>query len=439
MRFYDRENEIEYLQKVWSQAEDAARFTVLTGRRRIGKTSLVLKAYQGTPMLYFFVARKSESDLCEAYLTEIERVLGMPLMGRVGSFAEVFECLMKLSTQQRFTLFIDEFQEFYRVNKSVFSEMQRIWDLYEKDSHINLVVCGSVFSMMQKIFRNKKEPLYGRCTGELKVRPFAPSVLKKILSDYRPDYSCEDLLALFSFTGGVAKYVQLLVDDKALTKEDMIRSIVSPNSTFLYEGKNNLIEGFGKDYGIYFSILSCIARGTNTRAAIEDVVRREIGGYISNLENDYELISKRQPLFEKSTTKNVRYEINDVFYTFWFRFFFKYSHILEIENYAKVREIIERDYETFSGWMLERYFHSKLVEEGTCTRLGRWWDRKGYNEIDLIAEDELEKLVAFYEIKRNAERADLEVLHEKVVNMTAATHAYNGYVVTHKVLSMEDM
>lgn len=162
MRFYDRENEIEYLQKVWSQAEDAARFTVLTGRRRIGKTSLVLKAYQGTPMLYFFVARKSESDLCEAYLTEIERVLGMPLMGRVGSFAEVFECLMKLSTQQRFTLFIDEFQEFYRVNKSVFSEMQRIWDLYEKDSHINLVVCGSVFSMMQKIFRNKKEPLYGR-------------------------------------------------------------------------------------------------------------------------------------------------------------------------------------------------------------------------------------------------------------------------------------
>ena len=139
-----------------------------------------------------------------------------------------------------------------------------------------------------------------------------------------------------------------LVDGGALDKDAMIRHIVSPNSTFLNEGKNNLIEEFGKDYGIYFSILSCIARGKNTRSEIEDVIGKEVGGYLTNLVEEYELISKRQPMFEKSANKNVRYELDDVFYSFWFRFIFKYSYIIEIENYAKLQEIIGRDYSTFS-------------------------------------------------------------------------------------------
>lgn len=439
MKFYDRDKEINYLREIRRQAETSARFTVVTGRRRIGKTSLVLKAYEDEPMLYFFVARKAEADLCESYVEEIARVLGIPVMGRCKSFAEVFEFLMKLSVQRHFTLFIDEFQEFFKVNKSVFSDMQRIWDLYEKQSHINLVVCGSVYSMMQKIFKDRKEPLYGRCTGELKVQPFRPSVLRQILADVKSDYTHEDLLALFSFTGGVAKYVQLLVDAKAFSKDEMIDAIVSENSLFLSEGRNNLVEEFGRDYGVYFSILTCISRGYNTRNAIEDVVGREIGGYLTNLEKDYELIRKAQPLFEKTTSKNVRYEIDDVFYTFWFRFLFKYNYIIEIENFAKMREIIFRDYETFSGMMLERYFYRKAVESGKYTRIGRWWDRKGFNEIDLICEDELEKKAEIFEIKRNASRIDEELLKEKAGVFMKTSAVFRGYQIVLKGLSMEDM
>lgn len=439
MKFYDRENELEYLQETYRQSSENAMFTVVTGRRRIGKTSLVLKAYEGTPILYFFVARKSESELCEAYLEEIERVLGVPFVGRSQSFAEVFELLMKLSQKQNFTVFIDEFQEFFRVNKSVFSDMQRIWDLYEKESRINLVVCGSVYSMMKKIFKDRKEPLYGRSTGELRLKPFRPSVLKQILSDVSPDYSKEDLLALYSLTGGVAKYVQLLIDAKAFSKEAMINYIVSANSPMLNEGKNSLIEEFGRDYGVYFSILSCIARGRNTRSEIEDVIGREVGGYLTNLEREYELIKKRQPLFEKSASKNVRYELDDAFYCFWFRFIFKYSYIVEIENFEKLKEIINRDYETFSGLMLERYFHAKIIESGQYTRIGRWWDRKGHNEIDLIAEDELSEQVTFHEIKRNRDEIRLSDLKTKTETFLAATHAFKGYSIENKGLSMKDM
>lgn len=439
MIFFDRSEEIASLHEIREIAKNNAQFTVMTGRRRIGKTSLVWKAYEDKPILYFFVARKAESDLCEDYQLEIENKLGIPTMGRAEHFTDIFEFIMKLSIDRPITLFIDEFQEFFRVNKSVYSDMQRIWDIYSNKAHINLIVCGSIYSMMTKIFKDKKEPLYNRQTRFMTVRPFTPSVLKEILTEYNSDHTAEDLLALYSFTGGVAKYVQLLVDAGATTKEKMLNQIVKADSIFLGEGKAILIEEFGKDYGVYFSILSAIARGKTSRSEIESVVGREIGGYLTKLENEYEVIAKKQPLFEKSSTKNVRYTIEDNFFIFWFRFIYKYSYMLEIDNYESMKAIINRDYETFSGLMLERYFRRVLIERQAYTRIGGWWDRKGENEIDIVAENELNNEATFFEVKRKAANIDIEVLKQKAAAFLRATGEFKGYDISYKALSMEDM
>ena len=439
MRFFDRTEEITSLREIRGMSKDNAQFTVVTGRRRIGKTSLVWKAYEDEPILYFFVARKAEGDLCEDYRLEIENKLGIPTMGRAEHFADVFEFLMKLSTERPITLFIDEFQEFFRVNKSVYSDMQRIWDIYSPKARMNLIVCGSIYSMMTKIFKDKKEPLYNRQTRFMTVRPFTPAVLKEILTEYHPGHTAEDLLALYSFTGGVAKYVQLLVDAGATTRAAMIDHIIKADSIFLGEGKAILIEEFGKDYGIYFSILSAIARGKTSRSEIESVVGREIGGYLTKLENEYEVIAKKQPIFEKSSTKNVRYTIEDNFFMFWFRFIYKYSYMLEIENYESLKTIINRDYETFSGLMLERYFRRVLIERRAYTRIGGWWDRKGENEIDIVAENELNDEATFFEVKRKAGNIDMEVLGHKVAAFLRATGEFKGYKISCKGLSLDDM
>ena len=439
MRFFDRTEEIASLREIRRMSKDNAQFTVVTGRRRIGKTSLVWKAYEDEPILYFFVARKAEGDLCEDYRLEIESKLVIPTMGRAEHFADVFEFLMKLSTERPITLFIDEFQELFRVNKSVYSDMQRIWDIYSPKARMNLVVCGSIYSMMTKIFKDKKEPLYNRQTRFMTVRPFTPAVLKEILTEYHPGHTAEDLLALYSFTGGVAKYVQLLVDAGATTKSAMLDHIIKADSIFLGEGKAILIEEFGKDYGVYFSILSAIARGKTSRSEIENVVGREIGGYLTKLENEYEVIAKKQPLFEKSSTKNVRYTIEDNFFTFWFRFIYKYSYMLEIENYESVKTIINRDYETFSGLMLERYFRRVLIERQAYTRIGGWWDRKGENEIDIVAENELDEEATFFEVKRKSDNIDMKVLENKAAAFLRATGEFKGYKISYKGLSMDDM
>ena len=219
----------------------------------------------------------------------------------------------------------------------------------------------------------------------------------------------------------------------------MLDQIIKADSIFLGEGKAILIEEFGKDYGIYFSILSAIARGKTSRSEIENVVGKEIGGYHTKLEKEYEIISKKQPLFEKSSAKNVRYVIEDNFFTFWFRFIYKYSYMLEIENYGSVKMIIGRDYETFSGLMLERYFKRVLIERQVYTRIGGWWDRKGENEIDIVAENELDDTATFFEVKRKAENIDMEKLEAKAAAFMRATGEFKGYSLSYKGLSMTDM
>ena len=131
--------------------------------------------------------------------------------------------------------------------------------------------------------------------------------------------------------------------------------------------------------------------------------------------------------------------MNDNFFTFWFRFIYKYNYILEIGGYDKLIQIISRDYETFSGLMLERYFREVLIEKQLYTRIGNWWDRKGENEIDIVAENELDNEAVFYEVKRKAENIDCDILIGKAQTFLKSTGKFKNYELSYKGLSMQDM
>ena len=439
MRFFDREKEIKRLVDIENRSGEVAQFTVITGRRRIGKTSLVLEAYKSEPYLYFFVSRKDETELCASYCDEITQKIGVPIMGNASRFAQVCDFVMQLSKSRPITLVIDEFQEFMRVNNSIYSDMQRIWDLNKQEARINLIVCGSVNSLMNRLFRDNKESLFGRNTSMMNVKPFAPSVLKEILHEYNPKYNNEDLLALYLFSGGIAKYVEMFIDGGATTHELMLDMVTREGSQFIDEGKLMLIDEFGKDYGTYFSILSLIAQGYNTRGQIEDMLKKEIGGYLTKLDAEYNLVSKRQPILEPTANKRTRYWLDDNFLSFWFRFMYKYNYMVEIGANDKLRQIIARDYNTYSGFVLEKYFRDKLIEEGKYTKLGYWHDNHGNNEIDIIGIDELDKRLDFYEVKRNARAINIGILRSKAEAFLKMHRQLNDYAIDYHGLSLNDV
>jgi len=437
MRFYDRQTELGILRRNWEKSDTHSIFTVLVGRRRIGKTSLLMQTEKEHNMLYLYVSKDNEHVLVEKFQKAAEAFLGIQIYGKLESFAQFFEQMMVYGKSHHFTLVFDEFQNFLKVNDAIPGHIQEIWDRYHSETKVNLIACGSIFNMMHKIFDNEDEPLYGRKDCDIRLLPFRISVIKQILGDFNPDYQPEDLLCLYMLTGGVAKYVGQLMDAGATTKDAMLRWATEAGSPFLNEGSELIMSEFGKEYSNYLSILEKIAGGMTTQSQLDDLIGKNTGPYLKNLDEDYNYVNKLQPLFSKPGSRNIRWYIDDCFLRFWFRFVLPNQALVEIGRNELLYEIVEKDYLDYSGYILEHYFRQKYREEERVTTVGRYWDRKGNNEIDIIALNDIDKTAVVAEVKRNQARYDSKLLNEKYQTIKSEFGRYKHVELIG--LSMEDM
>jgi len=435
MKFYNRETELNILKKADRLKEKHSIMTIIIGRRRVGKTALALQNFSSSSKVYLFVSKKNEALLCEEFSEEISQKLGVTLFGKINRFEELFSYLLELGKKDSFTLIIDEFQEFYKINSSIYSSIQKLWDLHKKESKIHFIACGSVYSLMKKIYEDNKEPLFGRADFKIDLQPLKVSVLKEILQDYN-HYTPENLLDFYILTGGIAKYIELFVLYESFDKDSMIDEIVKPNSLFLDEGKSRLIEEFGKEYGTYFSILTLIASSKTSKPEIESILERNISGHLAKLEDEYHIIKSIKPIGSKPNGKVQKYEIVDNFLAFWFRFIYKYQSIIEAESYARLKMIIHRDFSTFRGKFLEKLFIELLKEKQIYTKIGNYWERGNKNEIDIVAIDEIDKKLLICEVKLSSKRLNRDVLVKKSVNLL---RKFEGYEVEYRLLSVEDI
>ena len=146
MKFYNREKEIAELKRVQELAfGQNSRMIVVTGRRRIGKTSLIKQALKGTPTVYFFIGRKAESILVADFIKIVRETLSIFIPDGISNFTTLIQYLFEIGKTRSFNIVIDEFQEFYNIRPDVFSDMQNLWDEYRQETKINLVISGSVY------------------------------------------------------------------------------------------------------------------------------------------------------------------------------------------------------------------------------------------------------------------------------------------------------
>ena len=267
-------------------------------------------------------------------------------------------------------------------------------------------------------------------------------MLKNILSTYSPghNYAPDDLLALWTLTGGVARYVEELMDEEAVTRDGMLEAVFRRSSPMIDEGRAVLVQEFGKDYGTYFSILSAVAAGDTSYGAIKNAVGVDPGAYLSKLEVEYGILEKKLPFKGASSGRSSLYKIEDRFFRFWFRFIYKYQYLIELGRFSELLEIVRRDFDVYSGEALESYFRARFKEDTTYTRIGSWWDRKGENEIDLVCEDELNRRMRFAEIKRDKRDISLRSLEKKAAAFfRKCGNLPSGWSCDYVGLSLEDM
>lgn len=163
---------------------------------------------------------------------------------------------------------------------------------------------------------------------------------------------------------------------------------------------------------------------------------KNIGGYLERLENDYQIIKSLRPVFSKPGGRVQKYLLEDNFLCFWFRFVYKYRSAIELGNYSYVRSIVERDFDTFSGPFLENYFRDKLSLTDFYSQIGRYWNKRNENELDIVALNEWGKKALIAEVKRNPQKINLNLLRSKASEVTGELP---GYEISFAGFSLKDM
>ncbi len=402
MKFYDRRSEMKELERIYGLSKDNMHFTVIVGRRRVGKTRLVEEFMRDKPNIYLFVSRKSSTLLLEEFSNTIRRFYGnSPHFSR---WDDLFEYVLTHTApaDEPLVLAIDEFQNFRYSSPEIFSILQKVYDTYKDRGNVHLIALGSYISMMKRIFQDSKEPLFGRAAEIMHLKELSAGTVLYITEDM--GFSPEGSMELYSVFGGLPKYHVMLEEQGLKGKkisEILRRSFFSDFPLLRDEVKSALIEDFGANYSTYFSILEAISQGYITFTAISDktgIKRDSLSKYIQILRDDFGLISPNTPVTEERKTKRTRYRISDNLIDFWFRFIFSQNSLIETENYEDALRNTMEGLPMFTASKFEDIVRDTVRFRLDYEECGAWWSRKG-EEIDVVAISRKRNEALFGEVK----------------------------------------
>jgi len=423
MKFYDREKEIKIINEIVGKSKKKGQLVVLQGKRRVGKTALILHTFKKQKFLYFFVSKKTEKELLNDFREEISKKLNLPYLGEFENLKQLLEFLFDYSKKNNLVVVFDEFQNFKIINPSLFSDLQKFWDLNKDKSKIAIFCIGSMFTLIKKIFTSSKEPLYNRSNKIIELKPFDLKTQRAILKDFKL-LSPKNFLVFYSLFNGMPKYFELIEDNNLKGKDakQIIKKLFCEEDAYLIkEGKNILIEEFGRSYEKYFSVLTAIALGKTTKNEIYNYTGiniNSLGVLLKSLEDFYEIIERKTPVLEKkASSKLSSYKIKDEFLSFWFRYIYKKNYLIEIKNWQVLFNHIDKDLNNYLGFKFENLIKNYLIEQNNSKnsifdfeQIGSFWKRPdltGDNkEMDIVAVNKENKTALIGECKLNFSEID---------------------------------
>ena len=383
MRFYGREKEIAALKRVWDdvQTSRGARMVCIVGRPRVGKTTLIQKTFENeaAPVLSFLVQDRSEESLAAVWTQAVCRAFDVPFAPRFRRAADVIAFALSLTKDRPCLFILDECQRFTRRTPDFWAQLQSVWAQQSNDCRLLLVLSFSGSASSQ--------PDLDVATA-IHVKPFAPAVLRQIVTDENPAAATPlDLLTIFAMTGGVAGYVEILATHRALDRKSAVQHLFSEAGRWLRdEGAVFLASEYRAGSSDPREILHAVAQGASTWSAIEKQVGRDINGFMEKLEK-HGLLTRERPLFAPSDSRQVRYRLADPFLAFWLTFIDPIEH-QDLANNGQWDELIPRCDGELAAYLKEAladWLRAQLQASGVWSAVGRWWNRS--TVIDIVAAD----------------------------------------------------
>ena len=424
-----------------------AQMVTVMGRPRVGKTTLILKAFDGlqkeVPVFYFFAHQHvTQKALVSTWLAEIGAVYRTDVPPSIETVGGLLKYLMSLAKVKPCVCIFDECQAFERIDPNIWSQIQKVWDLNKNQTPMLLVMSGTERGM-KAIFYDYQQPLYGRPSYQLLVKAFTPQVVKAIVYAEYPQATAMDVLAVYSITGGVATYIEILVEAQALSVNAAMAFICSARGMWLRaEGEIYLANAFPSEAVTYHEILGALAQGKDRwRDLLESVeTASQLSPYLNRLER-FGIIEKLQPIFEGGLRKNAKYRIVDQYLLFWLSLIAPLApkSMAEAGNWSGLLRYMKERFPQFLGRSLERWFIEAYRHAHQWEVVDGWWDKQGSNEIDLVAVDTSKKIIEFAEVKLNPQKYDDRRLHMKAAAFLEKHSKFKSYDITIRGLSPEDI
>ncbi len=398
--FVNRDQELDALEKIYNS--DSAEFFVLYGRRRVGKTELLLQFCKNKRSIYFLASQLKEQDHLRHLIEVSQQVLDDPLLQNLtfNDWESALIYLAQKSQQERLIIVLDEFQYLCEDNAALPSLIQRFWDLHGKNSNLLLILCGSQVSFMEREVLAERSPLYGRRTGQLKLMPLS----YRDSGNFFEEYTSKEKLIIYGILGGIPAYLNRfksnlspnsLQTSKKTLEQHIKEELLTPQS-YLFEEANFLLRMELREPRIYASILQAIAKGATQLNEISqrvEIERTKTNKYITVL-RELGLVKRITSLTERAPQKSRKglYIIADNYLSFWFRFILPNRSLIESGNADVVyREMIEPNLFDYMGSLFEgicqqyvrRYWTEKL--RIAPKKVGAHWESE--LEIDLLTEN----------------------------------------------------
>ncbi len=431
-KFVNRTKELESLEKQYAAAQSA--LVIVYGRRRVGKTALITEFLKRHPdSIYFLATEESEMQNLNYFKAQVAEFTGNELLKSAAvDWLTVFRTLIDCKTETKKIIVLDEFQYIGQSNPAFPSVMQKIWDTLLKEAGVMLILCGSLVSLMKSQTLDYSSPLYGRRTGQIKLRQIPFSHYHEFFEG-RTD---NELLPFYAVTGGVPKYIETFCGCTDIY--EAIGQNVLNSQSFLYEEPYFLLQKEVSEIGSYFSLIKAIAMGNRKLSDIAANLGLKQTGLTKYLKvlMDLDLIEREVPVTENAPEKSKSglYRIADNFIAFWFKFVYPCRAYLEKGETSFVLSQIKKGFvQNYAAFVYEDVCREKMWElsaSGTWDhfdKVGRYWGAKA-GEIDIVAIDTAGGNLVLGECKYTASPKGLSVLHalqEKAGAMLRLTQTKN--------------
>lgn len=420
--FVGRKRELSSLEKLYHQ--QGFDMTVIYGRRRIGKSTLIREFLKDKRAIFYTATKVGKARNLELFCQQVVSLLDPSLTGvSFSSLEAILDFITDRLSGDKLVLVIDELPYWAQDDGALLSVLQKYIDTRWSERDMMIILCGSSLSFMENKVLSEKSPLFGRRNKQIRLEAF--DYLEA--AEFVPNYSAEDRAIIYGITGGVAKYLAMI--DPRSSADDNIKAQFFNTDGYLYDEPRNLLAQEFTDVALVNNVIEQIASGSNTVNEISLKIRQNSSTVLYALDKLIQvgLITKKKCITEEKNRKKTQYVLKDQMFRFWYAFIPKATSIIEIgQGDLYFDRVVKPQIHNYMGSVFEEMCRYYTLKEGICgafgntlTEVGTWWGTeillRGSEkvqqsaDIDVVGISELDKTAVLGECKFKKEKIDKNV------------------------------